>query len=185
MVLLTSSNIPTVGGTQSYALPTNAIGAGSLHRAEYTYDGGVTVYPLEPRDMNEMDEFWIRRTQQSFRPSFIVATGYPPNWTAVLYPVPSSAGTLTVYYYRTPATANSDTDPLDLPSGWEDVAIVYAAYCAIRKDRDPSWQLLKTEYEEKLASMIDSTRRFHDQAGFVVQGSNNLPGWLVAADWDF
>ncbi len=176
---LADTTTATIAASSGAAVPLPTDGF-RLHRAEFSNDLGVTVYPLEFRDPNEMDEYWINRTQQMYRPSFLVPSGYPPNWTAGLYPIPASSGTLTTYYYRTPATAVADTDPLDLPSGWEDIAIVYASYVALRKDGNPQWRDAKEEYSEKLASMIDTTRRFHDQSGFIVGGGGGLlPGWLV------
>lgn len=172
----TTATIAASSGTA--ALPIDGF---RLHRAEFTNDLGVTVYPLEFRDPNEMDQFWINRTQQQYRPSFLVPEGYPPNWTASLYPIPASSGTLTVYYYRTPAQALADTDQLDLPSGWEDLAVLYASYVALRKDGSPIWREAKEEFTEKMAAMIDTTRRFHDQSGFVVGGGGQIqPGWLVS-----
>ncbi len=178
---LADSTTATIMGSSGTAVPLPIDGF-RLHRAEYTNDNGVTVYPLEFRDPNEMDEFWTNRTQQQYRPSFLVPSGYPPNWTAGLYPIPASSGTLTTYYYRTPAQALADTDQLDLPSGWEDLSITYAAYCALRKDGNPIYREIKEEYTEKLTSMIDTTRRFHDQAGYVVAGPSIQPGWLIFGD---
>ena len=174
-----STTAAIAASSGSAALPTDGF---RLHRAEFSNDSGVTVYPLEFRDVNEMDEYWVRRTQQMYRPSFLVPQGYPPNWTASLYPIPASSGILTTYYYRTPAQVLADTDQLDLPTGWEDLAIVYASYVALRKDGNPGWRDAKEEYTEKLANMIDTTRRFHDQSGFIVGGGGmGLPGWLVGS----
>ncbi len=178
--LPTAQQIAVAATVGTVTMPTDGF---RLHRAEYSNDSGVTVYPLEFRDPNEMDEFWIRRTQQNYRPSFLVPQGYPPNWTATIYPVPSSAGTLTVYYYRTAIAANNDTDDIDLPAGWEDLTILYASYVALRKDSNPGWKDAKDEYTEKLGALIDTTQRYHDQGGFIVSGPSLQPGWLVG-DFD-
>lgn len=178
--LPTSSVIAVVAGTRDYALPTNGF---TLHRAEYTPDSGQTVYPLELRDINEMDEIWsTRQLTQQYAPAYLTLLGYPPNWQARLFPVPSQAGSLTVYLFRAASPAQSDTDDVDLPAGWEDLAILYASYVALRKDSNPQYQEAKTEYEEKLGTLIDTTRRFHDQGGYVVSATNFQPGWLVSGD---
>jgi len=178
--LPTSTTITAVSGTQSYALPTNLFRA---HRATFSADLGVTVYPLEFRDRNELDEIWSTRPQtQQYAPAFAFFDGYGTNATIGLFPIPSAGGQLIVYYYRTPSTAVSDTDALDTPTGWEDLAIQYAEYVALRKDSNPDWQESKQMYEEHLAEMIDMTRRLHDQAGYITSRNSFQPFWLVGID---
>lgn len=181
---LPDTTTAAIGASSGTAVPLPT-GGFRLHRAEFTNDAGVTVYPLEFRDPNEMDEFWTNRTQQNYRPAFLVPVGYPPNWTASLYPIPSSSGTLTVYFYRVPTQMLNDTDQVDLPSGWEDLSILYASYVALRKDGSPQWKEAKDEYTEKLMTLIDTTQRFHDQAGYITAGPSIQPGWLVFGDGVF
>ncbi len=179
-VLATSSSIAVTAGTQTYSLPTSMY---RLHRATFSADSGVTVYPLEFRDRNEMDEIWSTRpTTQQYAPAFLVIDGRPPTATATLFPVPSANGSLIVYYYAPPVTANSDTDLIDTPSGWEDLVIQYAEYVALRKDSNPDWKESKAMYEEQLGTMIDNTRRFHDQNGYIVTRNGFQPSWLVSGD---
>jgi hypothetical protein len=98
----------------------------------------------------------------------------------VLYPVPSQAGSLTVFYYQQIVPAVATTDNIDVLSGWEDTVHDYAVYRALRKDADPRWQDFKSTYEEKLVAMIDTTRTFQDQAGTFTTGQSALPSWLVS-----
>lgn len=177
-----TKSITVTAGTQSYSLPTDGF---TLHYAEFTYDSGVHQYPLQFREMHEMEGYWTFRTQQAARPEILVPQGYPPNWTCLLFPVPSQSGSLTVYYYRLAATANSDTDAVDLPAGWEDLAILYASYIALRKDKSQDWQQAKQEYEEKLLTMIDTTRKYTDQSGWITSGGAYVPWWLAGVDSEF
>ena len=175
-VLLDMRQIPLAVGVKEYLLPTNVF---RLHRATATVDGGTTVYPLEFRDLNELDEIaGTRPNTQQYVPSFLTTRGYTPNLYAVLFPVPAAVGTLTVFYYRTPVIAVNDADPIDVPTGWDDLPTLYAEYVALRKDADPRWSEAKGLYEERLDSMIATTRQAHDQGRYVVQGTNMLPWWI-------
>lgn len=180
-VLQSTATIDCETGTQSYELPEDMIRA---HRAVWTSDGETASYPLEYRDFHSADAVWW--TQQAItqgRPQMFTMWGAPGAVQAVLYPTPATDGSLTLLYYRLPATATLDSDTLDLPAGWEDAAYTYASYQAMLQDRDQRWQAQKALYEERMDALMVVTRRHSDQSGSSVLGDYPaVNGWLYAFD---
>jgi len=127
-------------GTQSGTLPTDLV---RIRKAEwYTSASGQRV-PLEYRQRENLDRIWgwSQVTQQG-RPEFWTVDGYPGGsaHNIVLFPTPSSTGTVKVFYYYLPADlatdGSADATNLSLPYGWEDVALDFAEYRAFRMARD-------------------------------------------------
>src|SRR5215471_12943247 len=169
-----------------------------INRVEYVPANQYNqIYRVEPSTQNEMDQSWGTYQQnQSSYPRWYITLGYPGGtarnlFQIQLYPVPAQPGYLNVYYYREPSNI---TDPvatpanygltLDIVEGWDDAAVEFAVVKALQKQRNPEWQLRKQEYEDKLAQMVDVTRRYHDQQSYISYGSNQLPAWLVGGgEW--
>lgn len=186
----------TVSQVPKYTLLPDTI---RLHRVEFVPVNQVNqIYRLEASTYNEMDQIWGTYQQNSSSyPRWYVLWGVPGQTTGrnsfqiQLYPCPSQAGTLNVYYYRMPTRiADPVADPsqylvtLDIVEGWDDMVVDYAVCRAMQKQRNPEWKDRKEEYEQKVADMIDVTRKFHDQQSFVSYGTNNLPAWLVGGgEW--
>jgi hypothetical protein len=150
------------------------------------------IYVLSASTQNEMDQIWGTYQQNtSTYPRWYVTRGYPGGtgrnaFTLQVYPCPSQAGTLNIFYYRLPIRISDPVaDPsqyqitLDIPEGWDDMVVEYAVVQGLKKERDPEWKDRKQEYEEKLADMVDVTRKFHDQQSYISYGTNQLPAWLV------
>lgn len=176
-------DIPTQPATQDYAAPPDT---GRLHKLEWTQDNFATTYPLEAHSRFEMDAIWGTRqtSQYGTSPGHYSTFGQPPTLRITLFPVPSAAGVLRVYYYPIPTnltTSQTSTD-ISLPQGWEDLVPLYAEYVAKRKGADPTWQEAKQLFEERLGHFVDLTRRWHDQASQWNYGTSNLPAWLVEFD---
>jgi hypothetical protein len=181
----TTTTIDVDAGDADHTLPSNVL---RVYRATYTEDGNDHIYPLEYVDFNAADSIWW--TDQAIteaRPRMFTMWGYPPTLSAKLYPVPSVAGTLTVYYYSAPTPLStsgmSDASSLVVPEAYIDLVLDYATYLALRRDRDPRWKEFKQTYDENLSMMIDMTRRWSDQAGTVSRAGTGLPNWLVGEDW--
>ena len=180
-VLATTGTVTIVAGTQAYAMPTNMV---RCYRAELVVTGSDVTYPLELRDRNEMDSIWgTRMAAGQGTPLYLTIYGTPGSASGTLYPTPSAAGTLTVYYYKLPVAlaldGTADATNVDLPAGWDDVALDYAEYKALRKDRDARWQEARALYLENLGAMNDVTRKHHDQLGYIAVGARVWPEWLV------
>lgn len=178
-------NITVVANTQEYTLDGNYL---RVHRVEWKPTASSNVYPLEYRDFNSMDAvWWASQTTAKGYPSFYTMWGYPPTLKIVLYPTPSEAGVLKVFYYLTPTdlatdgTAAASTVPV--PSGYEDLLEYYVEFVALRKDRDPRWQESRAIYMDSINEMIDQTRRWTDQADYIQTSGSHVPGWLWGGDY--
>src|SRR5205085_1651746 len=102
------------------------------------------------------------------------------NLNIILFPVPATAGTLYLYYYRLPVIPQSPSDPVEIVQGWEDLIPLYVEYTALRKDRQARWQDAKQLFEEAMVEHIEQTRSWTDQAGAIVTNTGN---YLPAAVW--
>jgi hypothetical protein len=188
--LRTSATISAVAGTQSYTMATDII---RVHRVEHynTGQSGSNVRRLLYVDRDSMDAFWWNQQNTSGDPQVFTMWGYPPSLSLVVYPVPVSAGTFTVYYYKLPTSPgdfSNDTTTkaanIDLPAGWEELATDFATYRALMKDRDDRWQAYKQFYDENLASIIETDARFTDQMGMITTPSGSgVPRWLYDEGW--
>lgn len=167
-------------GTGVYAAPTTDLVR--IHRIEYLPTGAGQNYPLRPSTVNEMDMIWgIQQTQTRSYPMYFVLLGYPGAASTLniqLYPVPAEGGTLRIFYYGFPTPMVLGTDDLLIPTGWEDLVVMYAEYMCLRKGKDSRWQEAKSLYEERLNSMVEKTREYHDQAHAIVTGMGAVPNWL-------
>lgn len=161
-----TDQIPTVAAVKTQVMATtNSIIR--VHRAEWTPDN-VQIYPLEIRNINEMDSIWgIYQNIQNAWPSWIVFWQEPPVLLAQYYPVPGGNGFLNIWYYRNAIPVANPTDLLDLPDGWEPCARFYAEYMALRRAGDPRWSELRDLYEENLLALKTATRTYTDAAGQI------------------
>ncbi|MGH9201916.1 MAG: DUF6682 family protein, partial [Vicinamibacterales bacterium] len=156
-VLPKLSTIAALAAVRAYTLPTDAI---RIYRAEFIPTGQTNIYPLQYKDYASLDAVWgsMQQITQGY-PQYFTMWGFPPTLQVYLYPVPSTAGTLNVFYYRLPADlatdGTGDATAVDIPQGWWDLAAQYCEYVALRKDRNPVWQESKAIYEENLNHMID------------------------------
>lgn len=149
-----------------------------IYRAEWQTADGRRV-PLEYRDINNMDAIWWdsqNRTQS--QPAFFCTQGYPPVLKVQLYPVPSEAGTLRVFFYALATEATTDADVIEVPDGWDDCILDYAEYRAYRRDGDQRWTSSLAQYEANLASMVERTRRYVEATGMIQQDNPSVPAWL-------
>lgn len=172
-------NVTAVAGTNQYSLPTATSGGIlRIHRVEFQISTSQ-IYLLEPREYNEMDSIWgINQLQQQAYPSYFAVWGIMVGSAQMrVYPTPSQAGTFNLFVYRLPATASQDTDPVEVPGGWEDLISLYCEYVALRSDSDPRWKDAKSIYEDELATMVNFTRSHHDQQQYITYPPQNVPAW--------
>jgi hypothetical protein len=182
-VLQDVENIAVTAGTHEYTLAADLI---RVYRVVWKPAGMSNHVPLDYQDFNSMDSAGWTWTNAQGWPSVFTMWGYPPNLKLVLYPKPTSAGSLDVFYYRFPAQLALDgsdaASEVDLPNGWEDLVIAYTEMVALRKDANPRWVDSKALYEQGIAEMMERTRRWTDQAGGITTHGGYLPGWLVNSD---
>lgn len=178
-ITLAPSPSTVISGSNKYYLPTDVL---RVHRVEFQPLNEQTLYPIQAASLEELDQIWgiDQQTQMSY-PSFYCLWGFPPNLQIQFYPAPSTEGSFRVFYYRLPKTLTNSSDIAEIPEGWEDLVVLYCESEAKRKDRQQTWADSRALYEEKIKDLVDTTRRWHDQAGtFVNTGGGNVPNYL----WD-
>lgn len=166
---------------QEYTCPADIL---RITVVEFTPTGTTQVHTLEHQDIQGVDEFYgLNKTFPGY-PSYFTVWGFPPNVKITLFPKPSMAGVLKLYYYQIPPYIENESNVLAIPDGWYDLVAHYCEYTALRKDRDPAWKEAKALYEEALDGMISLTRRYSDQAGTMHSTSGrNVPAWLSSFDY--
>ncbi len=176
-----------IAGTQGYNLTATAIkDMIRIHRVTYKKVGMTDEVPLDYFDFNSVDsQSWATATRNT--PLMYSTWGFPPSITLYLYPNPSDAGEFKVYYYRLPSSAclADTTLNVELPQGWEELAVDYAVYQALLQDADPRWQQYKAIYDEHLSDLVLTAIRFNDQAGMMNTGygASAVPQWLADPSW--
>lgn len=175
--------IPAVVGTGEYSLDTDIV---RVHRVEFTPTGEDTIH-LEYADVKNLDNYGYRqRALRNDRPYVYSIWGAGRTLKLIVFPLPATAGSFTVWKYRLPVDL-SETDVTDanedveIPAAYDDILLDYIEYRALRKDRDPRWQEAKAMYDQALGEMFDNTRRWVDEGGMVLPsaGTGTLPVWLT------
>lgn len=178
-----STTVAVTLGTQTYTAPTDMILAS---RMVFGPTGDTSRIPLELRAKNEMDELWgAGQVQSTGDPRYACMWGNSPSVVITLYPTPSRSGTLYIDYYSYPAlpatftTTALGSTTMDVPNGYEDLAITYAEMRARRRVGDDQWQVMAAEFEAELATM-DSivSLPHHDNPGKFVLGGAALYGGI-------
>lgn len=178
--LRTKKTFVTTADIGEYKCPKDCF---KIHHLEYT-DNSFTYTP-DYVDRNALSTMWGGSQDQTGIPAVYTVWGYPPDMRLRFYPVPSGAATVTVFYYKIPGelTTADTTDAaveLDIPAGWDDIALDGAESKALRKSRDQRWQEAETLYQQRVNEMIDTTMRYTDQAGQMTW--DGTPGWLTSFD---
>lgn len=182
---------PAVAGTAAYTPAfTSTTNMYRIYGIDFIPTGQTLTYPLEYRDRQGATEVWGIMQDTQGIPAIWTSWGAPPSLSIQVYPSPSIAGTLRLYYYRLPTqlaiTDNSDaSDVLDIVDGWEDVLVDGVEYKAKRRDGDSTWTEAKQEYEQHLEAMMEATTRFTEAAGQITTPNGGyIPTWLYGGgDW--
>lgn len=187
--LLSTTSFAVIAGTATYSFSSVVPGIVRVHRMEFVPAGETQNYMLEYRDRHAMDAAWgtSQAISQSI-PRLFTLWGFPPNLTLQMFPVPSQAGTATLFYYALPADlvtigTSNNSSVVQCPEGWEDVIVDYAEYHALRADRDDRWKDIAQAYEQRLIDLNSTSIRWSDQAGMITGDTGFLPGWLVEGSY--
>lgn len=90
----------------------------------------------------------------------LTTTGQPTSWyifenTINLYPIPTSADTITVRYYKKPTELSADADVPEIPSEFVELLVVGAGYRVLQvKDNYDQAGILQNKYDEILAKLV-------------------------------
>lgn len=137
-------------------------------------DGDTQRIPLEYCDLAYLDRIWGSRQDTTGTPDYWTTTGFGATLTIQLYPVPSTDGDLRVHYYRfaveLATDGTDDTELLDVPAGWEDTVVDYAAYRAyLAKHMTDMAQSALADFSTHLQGLIEATTRYTDSATAMIQ----------------
>lgn len=136
--------------TNGDGLPTNYVQAINL---VITTNGQERV--LTYRDFREID-----RNTPDPNDEDIHARGEPDEWyfyaeTIRVYPEPDAAYTLTLRYYKKPTLLSADSDVPEIPSEFEELLVVGAAYRVLQvKDNYDQAAILENKYMELLQKLV-------------------------------
>lgn len=175
-VLLDTHTIRTKAGQHVYDFPPDLL---RIHRVEYQ-QSDTNSFVLEFLPPLQMDDYWVAgRTATQGTPSHFTVWGFSGDSQQLrIYPAPSDQANIVLWYYRLPRKPVNDGDPVEVPSGWEDLIPLYAEYVALRKDRDGRWREAFELYMERLDSLIKMTRHLTDQADYF-----SMSSWFQDEDW--
>lgn len=173
----TSTTVAVSANTATYTL--TGVDIVRLSAQIYFQPTGETSrIPLEYQDQANLDRIWGA--------DMVRQTGYPDYWTTEgfdapgsglvlrLFPVPSVAGTLHIYFYRfateLATDGTEDTDNLDCPAGWEDTVVDYAMYRAfLAKHMTDLAQIALNDFTTHLLGLTEATTRYTDAPGQMIQ----------------
>lgn len=120
------------------------------------------------REFNQLDYLYPDEDDTTAHPA-----GVPQYWyfyaeTIKLFPVPDKAYTLILRYYKKPTILVSDTDVPSIPSQFQELFVVGAAYRVMQvKDEYDIAGVLMNKYDELLAKLVMQSSQ--NQVGFPTQ----------------
>ena len=160
--LYTQSNIVTVAGTSSYALPADCITVDGIADPPFFSDTW-----FEP-------QYKILLAKISANP---VVSGHPTEYSVtatsiVFYPVPDLVYTLVLTYYKRPTDLSADGDISILPIDYHDVMVSYALQRAYRAEDDVQMaQFYRNEFIQGLRDLASDTKGAVSDAPRQVRGT--------------
>lgn len=179
-----------VAGTQTYDAPVTAV---MIHDIRYETTGSDRPYPLDYMPQaNVARQMGPMLTTSRGIPSVFWTGGFPGALTFSVAPIPSSAGTFTIFYYAIPAdytdySNDDETDSILVPEGFESAVVHYMVYSAKASAGKADWVQWKQMYESTLTGLEEITDTdFTDQLGGILGGSSPSfsPGYLYGSeDW--
>lgn len=136
--------------TNGVGLPANYVQAIDLLLTTTGYEK-VLVY----RDVREMDAFYPDYENSTLYPSNTPNEWYMYAQTPKTFPKPNIAYTATLRYYKKPTLLSSDADVPELPSEFEELLVVGAAYRVLQaKDQYDQAGILQNKYDELLQKLV-------------------------------
>lgn len=161
------ATISVSAGTAEYSGPADTV---KVVSCQFTATGATVKTPLEYLDVDNAEGIFYTGSQGT--PMAFTLWKPAPNMAIRLYPTPSLAGSLTVWYRRLPAeldvdSTSDDATALDFPDAWLELLLDYAEARALRRDRDPRWSEAQALYQQGREEMLIRTQRHADQPGAI------------------
>jgi hypothetical protein len=136
--------------TDGSGLPTNYVQAIDLI---LTTSGQESV--LQYIDFTELDRMYPDPDDTTAHPANIPQYWYFYDDTIRVFPFPNQAYTVTLKYYKKPTALSSDSDVPEIPSQFEELLVVGAAYRVMQvKDNYDQAAILQNKYDEILQKLV-------------------------------
>lgn len=136
--------------TNALGLPTNFVTPIDLILTTNGYEGELIF-----RDVREMDSLYPDYENSTVWPSATPTDAYKYAQTIKVFPEPNLAYTVTLRYYKRPTLLASDSDIPSLPSEFEEMLVVGAAYRVLQvKDNYDQAGILENKYRELLDKLV-------------------------------
>lgn len=149
--------------TNGSGLPTNFVQAISLTLTTTGYES-----ELQYKDFREIDSTNPDPDDTTINPAGIPQYWYVYGTTIRVFPAPASAYTVSLRYYKRPATLDEDADVPEIPSEFEELLVVGAAYRVFQvKDNYDKAAILQNKYDELLQKLV--SRYALNQTGHATQ----------------
>jgi hypothetical protein len=181
--LTVDATLTIVAGTESYALPTTVVKV--LEPITFTPTGSSYRYPITPIERHAAITRWgMHQDIGSGTPDTCVATGYAPSMSLLFYPSPSTGGVVNYRYAKFPTdltvTGSNDSSTLDVPGGWDDVALDYAEWkCWLKRRNREMAADARERYVSGLAGLTEAGNRQIQVPGSIFGHHEWSGGW----DW--
>lgn len=155
--------LPFMEATQTYTLSPSVAditnGVGLPDNFVQALDLSLTSLGVEkvliPRDVRYIDEFYPDSSDLTVYPPNVPNEWYMYGNTINVFHAPNSAYTVSLRYYKKPTTLVSDSDVPEIPSQFEELLVVGAAYRILQiKDSYDQAGVLENKYGELLDKLV-------------------------------
>lgn len=155
--------LPFMQATQTYALTANVSditnGVGLPTNYVQAIDLTLTTAGLEKilqyLDFTEVSRLYPDPDDLTAHPANVPNIWYFYAETIKTYPAPLSAYTVSLQYYKKPTVLSADADVPDIPSEFEELLVVGAAYRVLQvKDNYDQAGVLENKYNELLSKLV-------------------------------
>lgn len=181
--LVVDATLSISANTATYALPTTVVKV--LEPITFTPTGSSYRYPVTPIERHAAITRWgMHQDIGAGTPDTCTTSGYAPNITLLLYPKPATSGTVNYRYAKVPTdlttTGTNDSSTVDVPGGWEDVAVDYVEWKCWLKRRDREMAAdARERYVSGLAGLTEAGNRQIQVPGSIFGHHEWSGGW----DW--
>lgn len=155
--------LPFMQGTQTYTLTQNVSditnGVGLPTNYTQAIDLTLTTTGREKVliyvDFTEIDNTYPDPDDTTVNPANVPNLWYFFAETIKVYPVPNQAYTVSLRYYKKPTILSADADVPEIPSEFEELLVVGAAYRVLQvKDNYDQAAILQNKYDELLQKLV-------------------------------
>lgn len=188
--LRAESTVAVIANQQEYSnTPSDLL---SLNAVQYTPTANPNAaYPLQYIDRQSLHLLTGTNINSApGGPGIYWTWGFPPELAVSLYPIPTEAGSITLFYYKTFApldtetTADEATD-LPFPGGWDSMLINYCVSEALLSDKDSRNTEYRQFYEQALTGLAETATRFVDQGGIITPSGSHVPSYIYDHDYGY